>query len=177
MSLYTTLALIEAKHPCSSGWAMLLSSLTPKQREQRDRRIPIKHIIKSNGVADALWALRCVPESQATKRDKVALLFAIKCAKRSLPIFEKRYPEDKRPRQAIEVAYRYAMGRATKEDLFAAWAAARFAAWAAAWAAAGDAAGDAAWAAARFAAWAAAGDAESRWQARELARMLTPRKR
>ena len=52
-----------------------------------------------------------------------------------------------RPRQAIEVARRFAAGDATREEL----AAARDAAW--------DAAGAAAWAAARAAAWAAIGAA------------------
>jgi len=78
-----------------------------------------------------------------------------------------------RPRQAIEVARRFAAGDATREELSAAWAAAGDAAWAArsaaggaaggaawaAWAAAGDAAGDAAWAAAGDAARDAAGGA------------------
>jgi len=92
-----------------------------------------------------------------------------------LPIYEKAYPDDNRPRKAIEIARRFANGEATKNELAAAraaawaaagaaaWAAARAAAWdaaeAAAWAAAWDAAGAAAWAAAGAAAWAAAGAA------------------
>ena len=73
-----------------------------------------------------------------------------------------------RPRQAIEVARRFAAGDATREELAAARDAAGAAARAAAWDAAGaaraaarDAAWDAAGDAARAAAWAAAGDAQS----------------
>jgi hypothetical protein len=65
---------------------------------------------------------------------------------------------DKRSRNAVEIAERYANGKATAEELEAA----RAAAWAAAWAAAGEAAGEAAWAAgaaARAAAREAAGKA------------------
>jgi hypothetical protein len=70
-----------------------------------------------------------------------AALFAADCAERVLPIFEQRYPQDDRPRKAIEAARQWARGEIA----------------AAARAAAGDAAGDAAGAA--YVAAAAAGDA------------------
>ena len=88
--------------------------------------------------------------------DRTARVFACDCAERVLPIYEKRYPDDNRPRHAIEVARLYADGKATEEEL----AAARAAAW------------DAARAAARDAAWAAARDAEIKWQLYYLANML-----
>ena len=81
-----------------------------------------------------------------TWNDKTARLFACYCARDTLPIFEKKYPNDNRPRVAIETAERYANGEATIEELNAARAAA--------WAAARDAASAAAWAAAWDAAWA-----------------------
>ena len=81
--------------------------------------------------------------------------YAVYAAEQVIDIYEKEYPNDKRPRQAIEAAKK-CIG--LKGD--AAWAAARDAAWAAAWAAAGDAA------------WAAAGDAERAWQADKLAVLL-----
>jgi hypothetical protein len=95
--------------------------------------------------------------------DRQRRLFAADCAERVLPLWEAKYPDDKRPRQTIEVARRYAEGRATEEERAAAWAAARAAAWAAAW----DAARDDAWSAARDAAWAAAWSAarDAAWSA------------
>ena len=100
-------------------------------------------------------------------------LFACDCAEQALPTYEKVYPDDKRPRKAVETARLFAEGKATQKELAAsaaaAWdavrdaarAAARAAAWCAAWyaarcaarAAAGDAAWDAARDAARAAAW------------------------
>jgi hypothetical protein len=92
-------------------------------------------------------------------------------AERVLPLFEDQYPDDDRPRKAIDAARAYARGEITKEQIDAAGDAARDAAWAAAGAGAGDAARDAAWSAAG--AGAAAGDAaggaarEAAWDAEQ----------
>ena len=84
--------------------------------------------------------------------DKNLRLFACWCAEQVLPIYEHEYPDDNRPRKAIEASRAYASGAVSMEELSvardAAWAAALAAARAAAWA------GDAAWDAARAAAWA-----------------------
>ena len=86
-------------------------------------------------------------------------LFACDVADDVLHLFEERYPNDSRPRTAIDVGRRFARGEATTDELEAAGDAAGAAAWAAGaavWAA--WAAGAAAWAAgaAVWAAWAAA---------------------
>jgi hypothetical protein len=111
-----------------------------------------------------------------TWNDKTARLFACWCAIDVLTIYEKAYPDDNRPRAAIETAERFANGLATKEELSAAWDAAwsaalsaesagsaGSAAWDAALSAgsAGSAALSAAWDAARSAAWDAAWSAGS----------------
>ncbi len=107
--------------------------------------------------------------------EQIARLFACDCAEKVLPLFEAKYPNDKRPYQCIMTARHYAGGTATKEELDAVWAAADAAAvdvtraetWtsaeaaarAAVWAATGDgiwtAIWDAAWAT-RIAVWLAA---------------------
>lgn len=92
--------------------------------------------------------------------DRVARLFACDCAERVLPIYERDYPDDKRPRHAVETARLFADGKASDSELDAA----RDAAWDAAGAAARDAAGGAAWAAA----WAA----ERKWQTVRLMKYL-----
>jgi hypothetical protein len=86
-------------------------------------------------VEDRLWvATRMQVLSRRDRR-----LFACDCAERVLPIYEEQHPGDSRPREAIEVARRFARGKATQKELrvagAAACAAAR-AAWAADWAAA-----------------------------------------
>ena len=118
-----------------------------------------------------LW----LAENRGVELDESKLrLFACDCAEQALPLYERDYPDDKRPRQAIAVARRFANGEATREELAAAWDAAKAAAWAAAWAA-GDAAKAAAWAAwdaAKAAAWAAARAAALAYQADKLREYL-----
>ena len=124
----------------------------------------------------------CATEMRLLKEipNKVIQQFAIDCAYRVLPIYEKDYPEDARPRKALEAAQIYLDNptKKNKDKLAAAravaWAAARAAgaaardaAWAAAGAAARDAAGDAAWAAG-----AAARDAECKWQNGHLLNLI-----
>ena len=155
----TTLNKIKAQSPCKNGWDVLLNHLGKTQAY--DEPLSIATIIKSNGIQDAVWALRAVEGN-----DKEIKFFAADCAESVLHIYEKQYPNDDLPRKAIQAARDYANGVIGKDELAAARTAARTAArdaaWDAAGTAAGNAAGDAARAAARAAkaaAWAAAGDA------------------
>jgi hypothetical protein len=139
----TTLNKIRAHNPCGSGWSKLLKHLGKTQSD--DEALPLSVIVASNGLDDALWALRTLPEHNNLWRH-----YAVWCARQVQHLMT-----DRRSLAALDVAERHAIGEATDEELAAAWDVAR-AARAAAWAA-GDvarAAGDAAWAA-RDAAWAA----------------------
>lgn len=122
---------------------------------------------KSNSIPDYFWFLRRQELSEDQKND--LQLFAIECAERVLPIFEIKYPDDKRPRTAIETAKLYLSKQATIDDL-------EEARWAAADAAfAADATSDAAHAAhAAFAAayYADAAYAEKQWQIERLAEIV-----
>jgi len=114
-------------------------------------------------------------------------LLAADWAEHVLPLFEKAYPGDKRPRQAIRAARDFVAGKITAKQLEQAQAAAQEAAWEAAgaavwaaWAAARAAAGaaraawaaGAAWAAWAAGAWAAAWEAERSWQIRHFVRVM-----
>ena len=118
----TTLNKIKDNAPCEVGWRNLLVSLNKTQAD--DAPVSIRHIIESNGVGDAIWALRAVDG-----RDREIRLYAAWCAEQVLPLYEQAYPNDNRPRLAIQAARDYANGLI--DD--AAWAAARDAAWDAAW--------------------------------------------
>ena len=149
----TTLNKIRAHNPCEDGWRKLLAHLGKTKAD--DEPLPLVTILDSSGLDDCLWCLRTVPE-----HDREWRLFAVWCARQVQHLMT-----DPRSIAALDVAERFAHGKANADELAAAWAAAdaardaaRAAAWAAAdaaWAAA-DAAWDAAWAAAD-AAWDAAG--------------------
>lgn len=146
----TTLKRIKKHNPCGGGWKNLLKHLGKTKADNEPLSFAV--IVESNGLDDALWC--CMVEPQHHKEWR---LFAVWCA-----VQVKHLMEDKRSLDAFEVAERYANGKATKNELTAAGAAAGEVAWAAvgvvAWAAgeaACEAAGEAAWAAA----WEAAGAA------------------
>lgn len=91
--------------------------------------------------------------------DKTARLFAVDCAKHVLWAWDKYYPNDKRPHQAVQAAYDYANGKISEEELTVACDAAYAAA------VAYYAAYSAAYSAANYA-------AERKWQARQLKKYL-----
>ena len=134
-----------------------------------------------------VWEEMRIVKKLGVKR--ILVRFALLCVSRSLHYFEEEYPDDKRPRQALEAVEAYvknpsprnrsaarsaarsaesAARSAESAARSAAWSAARSAAWSAAWSAARSAesaAWSAAWSAARSAArsaaWSAARSAES----------------
>lgn len=165
--MYTTLNKLRKHGPCADGLAKLLDNLG--KGEADDEPLSIITILESNGLEDALWALRAVDGY-----DREIRLYAVWCARQVQHLMT-----DQRSLDALDVAEKYANGDATDEELQAARAAAVDAAKAAGWdaaraaRAAGWAAREAAWTAARAAAWEAAGWAAARdEQAAELRRWI-----
>ncbi|MDE2020635.1 MAG: hypothetical protein KGJ13_09895, partial [Patescibacteria group bacterium] len=79
------------------------------------------------------WMLWTSGKAEALSKRQFVWLAAL-CAERVIGEFEKKYPDDKRPRQAIEAAKNYVLKPSEGAAADAAWAAH------AAWAAAADAA-------------------------------------
>lgn len=75
MMLYTTLNKLKMHDPCISGKEKLLAYLG--KTEADDEPLPLKTILESNGIEDALWCLRGVDGNAKEMR-----LFAIWCARR-----------------------------------------------------------------------------------------------
>ena len=156
--LHTTFDLLRREEACRSGYLKLARSLGGVRKYGRKTPIALTAVLDSNGLEDALWCLRATIEPS----DRLARIFACNCAERV-----RHLTNDRRSRDAVAVARKYADGEATEVELDAA----ESAAWAAARDAARAAARDAAWAAARDAAWAAAMDAAggAAWAAAESA--------
>ena len=173
--IYTTFSLLHQHDACTDGYRKLARHLGGVDSYGRGTPIPLTVVLDSNGLDDALWCLRATTEPC----DRLARLLAVAFAREVQHLMT-----DPRSLAALDVAERYAHGRATDAELGAARvaardaarAAARDAARAAAWGAAGDAAwgaaGDAAWGAARAAASNAAGDAMRVRQAQIMREML-----
>ena len=142
MSITLSLNEIRAHNPCASGWGKALKALGKTQAD--DTRVTFAWIIETNGPDDALWALRCLPESEQWR----ARLFARWCALGVIHLWP-----------APQVVRDYLSGGG--ESL-------RAAAGTAAW----DAARDAAGAAARDAAWDAARDAAGAAQKAKLIEIM-----
>ncbi len=167
MRLTTTLNLLRSENACADRYRHLLEKLGGTSFDH-DAQINLLTILDHNGIEDCVWSL-CATEQNC---DAIARLFAADCAEAVLHFFEDKYPNDMRPREAINAARKYAV-----EDISAAaWAAARAAARASAWAAS-DAARASAWAAAwaaSDAAWAAARDAARDRQESIIRKYLLP---
>ena len=153
----TTLNRIREHDPCVEGWKKLLQHLGKTKAD--DEPLPFSVIVESNGMENALWACRTVPE-----HDREWRLFAVWCARQVQHLIT-----DQRSHDAINVAERFALGAATKNELDAA----RDAAWSAVRDAARDVAWDAAWSAALAAAWDVAWDAAWSAQTAEFLRVVT----
>ena len=172
-----TLKILREARACHEGYNKVVRALQGKPFTEEDENresyirfahkqpIPIVDILKSNGLDDALWALRCVKG-----HDRDLRLYAVWCARQVEHLLT-----DQRSTGALDVAERHANGLATDEELGAAqeaaWGAARAAARAAAWATSLDAAQEAARDAAQEAAQEAARDAARDAQSKMLVAM------
>ena len=123
---YTTLNKIREHSPCREGWEKLLTSLGKTKAD--DEPLSFKTILDSNGLDDAIWALRSIDAPEVR-------IFAVRCVRQIQHLLT-----DERSLSALDVAEAYTVGQATEEEFSAALEAAR------------EAARDAAWAAARAAA-------------------------
>ncbi len=169
----TSLKALKKAGACRDRYNYLKESLNDYRGDQP---LLYSDILNINGINDTFWALRNTLNNDNLLK-RIAVEFACDCAEHVLPFFEKQFPGDKRPQEAISMARLFLSPNPPgRQELDAAGDAAGAAAWAAArdaaWAAAGAAAWAAAGAAAGAAAWDAAGDAEKKWQTDRLMEIL-----
>jgi hypothetical protein len=168
MTKSVTLGAIRKHQPCKESWVKLLKHRGKTKSYNGRTKVPLVEILDLLGLDDALWALRALPEEM----DGQVRLLVCDLVE---PVLQ--YTDDPRPAQALEVARRYAVGKATVDELDTAsaivWVAVRDAASAIArnatrevsWAVARAAAG----AVARAAAWAEEAGDVARWSAASAA--------
>ena len=144
MKLTTTFKRLRKAGACTERYKFLRHAL---KGIKDNEPINLLTILETNGLDDALWAL-C---ATAQNCERVARLMAADFAEMVLPRCLKCYPNDDRPRLAIQAARDFANGLITADQLSAAESAAESAARSAAWSAALSAARSAAESAARSA--------------------------
>ena len=104
--LQVTFNSLKKHNACQDGYGRLSKALGGDEIYGLDTPINVLTILKRNGLEDAIWALRATLQSS----DKVCRLFAADCAESVLHIFEEKYPDDMRPRNAIQAARDFANG-------------------------------------------------------------------
>jgi hypothetical protein len=112
MPVYTTLNRIRSSLFGTDEWKKLLHSLDKTKPD--DEPLPLVTILDSNGFDDAVWCLRSVEGLEKEIR-----LLAVACAREVQHLMT-----DPLSVEALDVAERYAHGKATKEELEKAYAAA-----------------------------------------------------
>ena len=152
--LFTTFNKLHKNHACTEGYQKLARSLGGVNEYGKDMLIPLDKILESNGLQDTIWSLRATTESS----ENLLTEFVCRCAEHFQHFYEDKYPDDKRPRRAIETTLVCITDKSPEAR-----AAAR-----AAENAARTAAEDAACAAED----AAAGDIEEKWQTEQLLELL-----
>jgi hypothetical protein len=104
---------LSQRHDWQVKWKRLLNLLGKSKITKKI--LPLGTILDACGLDDAIEALKTVKEHKNAIR-----LFACYCARKAVPLFEKRYPDDMRLSRAIDVAEQYARGLASKDSLNAA---------------------------------------------------------
>ena len=108
--------LIEGIYPCVRGYHICKGEQVLHWLNEELYEVEIKgeQIREDNKiVASEARLVRRI----TTWNKRTARLFACDCAEHVLFLFRKKFPSDSRPREVIDVARRYANGKATEEEL------------------------------------------------------------
>ena len=108
MKIETTLNAIRAHSPCEDGWVKLLAHLGKMRAD--DAPVPFLTILESNGLDDAIWCLRVLPESYRKFIAGLACDFAERTLK-FVPAGEDR------PAMAIATTRAWVRGEATLDEV------------------------------------------------------------
>ena len=111
---------------CKPRYRKLAKSLGGIRAYGRNTPIKLSQILDICGINDCFWALKRATLNQDYERE--LRLLACDYSERALQVFESRYPNDHRPRQAFEAARRYARNEIGSRELADAAFAARAAA-------------------------------------------------
>ena len=109
MKLYTTVKTLKEKNACydEKQWQdfMIKMNLTSE-----DQSFNIASGLEVVGIKDCVWAL-------CTQKSKDIAGFTASIANLVLPIYQKKYPSDRRVQRYVSLAYKYAVNLCNEKDL------------------------------------------------------------
>jgi len=112
--LTTTLKKLREYRACENRYDHLVEALGDEYGD--DTPLSVSRILDTNGVSDALWALRACDMSQGDKN--AVYLLACDYAEHVLHIFEDKYPDNPHPRAAIEARRAWVKGGISDSELW-----------------------------------------------------------
>lgn len=103
--IYTTLNRISSHSPSADFWTKLLKNLDKTQAD--DDPLPLLTVLESNGLDDAIWAIRAIDNPQ-----QLAGKFALQCAKEAQHLMT-----DRRSIAALNALEQCLNGAATIDEI------------------------------------------------------------
>ncbi len=100
--LNTTFRKAHEEGACVASYKKMAKALGGINKYGKDTPIALSKVMEICGLQDAIWCLCCTLEPSKN----FLIEFACQCAEHVLHFYEDKYPEDKRPRLAIEAARR-----------------------------------------------------------------------
>jgi len=98
--LHTTFAKAKEANACIERYKKMGKALGGIARYGKDTPVGLDKVLETCGLQDAVWCFRCTIEPPGN----TLIEFTCQCAEHVLHFYEDKYPDDKRPRQAIETA-------------------------------------------------------------------------
>jgi hypothetical protein len=111
----TTFKRLREAEACTARYHHLAKKIGGVTEYGVDTPITIARVLEYNGLSDALWAL-----AKACDTSDTLERFVVICADHVLPIFEQIYPNDNRPRLAIQKVKDFLNGKIDEKELRAA---------------------------------------------------------
>ena len=102
---YLTLAILRDNHACQERYDYLVEKLGTDFGD--DEPLSLSRILEINGIADCFWAFNCFSAIYEDELRLIATKTAVWSARQALKYFTEKYPDDDRPRKAIEAAEAY----------------------------------------------------------------------
>jgi hypothetical protein len=101
--LNTTFTKLKETEGSAGVYKKLAKYLGPIGKYGKNTPIPLDNVLESVGLTETIWTMRCTVEPPF----ELLLEFACRCAEHVLPVYEGKYPEDKRVRGAIKAARKW----------------------------------------------------------------------